>query len=79
MKKAFTVIELLVVIAIGVIFVAIISPVCSQLGTSKSYDEKQIEGCQNPDFQQAIVTNEVYKTYIYKCDDGHIIELNNKI
>ena len=79
MKKGFTLIELIVVIVIALMLIAIISPTCSKLTTGKTNDEMQIEGCQDPQFQQVVVTNEVYKTYIYTCNDGHIIELDNRI
>ena len=87
MRKAFTLIELLVVLAIGAILLAIIYPIFAQAtGMKKQQQIDKLQGCENPQFVQVIQNTHGYSgnirtdnKYLYKCQDGHMVELDNPI
>ena len=87
MRKAFTLIELLVVLAIGAILLAIIYPIFAQAtGLKKQQQIDKLAGCESPQFVQVIANTHGWNgdirtdnKYIYKCQDGRIVELDNPI
>ena len=87
MRKAFTLIELLVVLAIGAIMLAVLIPIFAKAsGMQKRQELQKLEGCENPQFVQVIQNTHGYSgnirtdnQYLYKCQDGRMVTLDNPI
>jgi len=87
MRKAFTLIELIVVIAIWAIFIAVLYPIFMKASGIKEQQEMdKLAGCENPQFVQVIANTHGYSgnirtdnKYLYKCQDGRIVELDKPI